>query len=77
MLGKGEESAMVEGMIVDEKERNEERKEESVEKVDGKIERIKGGGREERQIYQFTRSSEKERMSSPKGSPRHTVGTQM
>lgn len=75
MLGKGEESAIIEEMIVDEKKKNE-KKEESVEEVDSKIERIKGGGREERRIatYQFMRVSEEERMSSSKGSPR---GTQM
>lgn len=79
MLGKDEESAIIEEMIADEKQRNEEKKEESVEEVDGKIERIKGGGKEGRRIatYQFTCASEEGRMSSFKESPRHTVGTQM
>lgn len=69
MLDKGEKSAVIEDMIDEMREINEEGKEESVDK----IERIKGGGKEEHRIaiYQFT-DAESERITSSKGSPRHT-----
>ncbi|CAL1678691.1 unnamed protein product [Lasius platythorax] len=92
MLAKGEEPAVIEEMIIEsvDGKRNEEstegRNEELVEEVEynGKPERSKGGGGggggEERRIttcHQFMRASEEGSVSNLKGSPMHSIGTQI